>query len=299
MPQTSTSPRARAGSKTGERGIAGEERAEADRLLALLAAGPVAIVERAGAVRVAAPDGRVRRASPAAVDRLLSDELAVRDGAGGAAPRLRITETGLARLARLAAVSAGRAETAFLAQHADLRAPTAAEAADMSPALVNDGESPLAWLRRRKGADGRPLLSDVHFAAGERLRADLARARALPRVTADWSAAGAGGGGRRGADPGLASDVMLAARQRVDQALRAAGPELAGLLLDVCGFLKRLPDIERERGWPARSAKLVLDMALARLARHYGLSAEARGPDRSHGLRFWGAEDYRPEMDAP
>ena len=54
--------------------------------------------------------------------------------------------------------------------------------------LVNDAESPLGWLKSRKDRNGRPLISDRQFEAGERLRADYWFARLSPRVTANWSA---------------------------------------------------------------------------------------------------------------
>ncbi|HOV04512.1 MAG TPA: DUF6456 domain-containing protein [Hyphomicrobiales bacterium] len=171
----------------------------------------------------------------------------------------------------------------------------AGEAADT--VLVDEAESPLSWLRRRRGRDGRPLVGDAEFMAGERLRADYTRGGLMPRVTAAWDAA-ASGARRSGGRGGMAelTDAVVAARARVEKALGSVGPELSGVLVDVCCFLKGLEEVERERGWPARSAKVVLGLALARLAGHYGLSPMAEGPERGR-MRRWGAEGYRPAID--
>lgn len=158
----------------------------------------------------------------------------------------------------------------------------------------DERESPLLWLHRRRGKDGKPQISQEEFAAGERFRADLTRARMLPRTTMNWDAAltpeERGPGGR---DPAGASDVALAARQRVRQACERLGPELSGIAIDVCGFLKGLDQVERERRWPARSAKVVLRLALAALSTHYGIAAPASSPRRG---RVWRAGDARPRI---
>ena len=73
-------------------------------------------------------------------------------------------------------------------------------------------------------------------------------------------------------------------------ALQACGPEFSGLLMDVCCFLRGLEDVEHERGWPPRSAKDVLQLALDKLARHYGLASGARSEASAH-VRTWLASD--------
>jgi len=153
---------------------------------------------------------------------------------------------------------------------------------------MDDAESPLAWLARRRGRDGRPLIEPHQLQAGERLRADFTRANLMPRTTSNWASPISSS---RRSDGGAANftETMIASRQRVRQALDAAGPEFSGLLVDVCCFLKGLEGIERERAWPTRSAKIVLQLALDRLARHYGYAAMATGRERAP-VRTWLAD---------
>jgi hypothetical protein len=160
----------------------------------------------------------------------------------------------------------------------------------------NLAESPLSQLARRRARDGTALLSEAEFEAGERLRSDYDRARLTPRITANWDAAIASR--RRGESGGLAelTEAALAARQRVEAAMDAVGPELSGILIDVCCFLKGIGQVEAERQWPARSAKIVLKTALAALARHYRPGSSQGRRRRSH---HWGARDFRPSLRSP
>jgi hypothetical protein len=213
------------------------------------------------------------------VDRLVAAELVERERGGGWAP----TEAGRARLLRELAAN-GEIDP-FRAQHLSVtrgRVETPDGPVDVT---IDEAESPLCWLARRKGRDGKPLIEPVQFQAGERLRADFTRANLTPNVTSSWDASRAQG--RRGQSAGATfTDAVVAAREQVNRAVEAVGPEFAGVLLDVCCFLKGLEDVERERRWPPRSAKIVLQLGLDRLARHYGLAQEARARARAP-IRTW------------
>jgi hypothetical protein len=79
----------------------------------------------------------------------------------------------------------------------------------------------------------------------------------------------------------------------------AVGPDLAGVLIDVC-CQKGLEASEKASGWPQRSGKVILRIALGQLARHYGI-AGARADaeylnDRPVRIRHWGTGDYRPQI---
>lgn len=126
---------------------------------------------------------------------------------------------------------------------------------------VNLAESPLGWLRSRGLVDAR------QFEAGERLRADHERAAIGAAVTMRWGARVDGGGGA-GADP---TPAHLAAKRRFDAAIAAVGPGLGDIAWRVVCAGEPLPAAEKGLGWPTRSGRLVLTLALDRLANHYGL----------------------------
>lgn len=202
---------------------------------------------------------------------------------GSEGKTLVLTEAGRACLRR---ASAPGQDTSFLHQHREIGVATVETETGATRVRVDVEESPLDWLRRRRGRDGQPMIDEASYQAGERLRSDITLAGLMPGVTARWDAMPKG---RGCASPSDATDRTVAARQRIRHAFDAIGADFADLLLDLCGFLKGLELIERERHWPPRSAKVVVRLALSRLAEHYGLEAAACGPAASRGIRAWQA----------
>jgi hypothetical protein len=178
---------------------------------------------------------------------------------------------------------------AFSEQHRDLEFSRRPVEGTEQTVCINRAESPLAAMERLKGRNGEAFFPREAIAAGERLFADFTRAQLQPRITMSFEPRlSVATKGSRGANAEL-SDTALAARLKVDKAIEAMGPELSGAALDACCFMKGLELIERERQWPARSAKLMLKTALLALHRHYVPAAHQK-------TRHWGAEGYRPEL---
>ena len=126
---------------------------------------------------------------------------------------------------------------------------------------VNLAESPLGWLKSRGHVTPR------QYEAGDRLREDWERAQLAPGVTMRWDASGIGGG--RAPDAMSAGDAQIAARRRFDAAVAAVGGGLSDVLWRVVCAGEGMREVERALGWPARAGKLVLALALDRLADHY------------------------------
>ena len=208
---------------------------------------------------------------------------------GATSVRYRLSDVGRAWLRRALAEEAeerqrkageGFAEgaTAFQHQHR-----IAAERVFLDPLSgeeetveVNLGESPIGWLARRKGPDGRAFLTPAEVEAGERLRTDFEMAQMGPSVAQDWRKFLTPGDRLSGNPVGRGPcEGPMMARDRVSKALDSLGPGLADVALRVCCFLEGLEACERRMGWSARSGKVVLKIALQRLSEHYGLTLKA------------------------
>ena len=246
------------------------------------------------------PSGEVRRF----VRGLIAGEVGLRDGLSYATASGRVAPVsdidalvqsgalaGDKRECRAGAETAGWLkrtmldEDSFQAQHR-------LEDFDGEGRKTNLAESPLSRLVTGE----RAFLEPHHIEAAERVRSLVERAQLRPRTTMNYSGAAAGDRAQRNTAETV-TDMAVDARRTLDAIHRALPAECAGVVMDVCGWLKGLQQIERERSWPRRSAKLVLRIGLEQVAQHFGLGPHAMGRQRVP-QRGWIAEGARPEMRA-
>ena len=128
---------------------------------------------------------------------------------------------------------------------------------------VNTTESPLGWLFARG------LVTRRQYDAGERLRCDWERAQLAPRVTMSWDAAPLARG-RGGAAPERdLSGAQIDSKRRFDDAIATAGAGLSDILWRIVCAGEGMREAETALGWPARAGKIVLALALDRIADYY------------------------------
>lgn len=127
---------------------------------------------------------------------------------------------------------------------------------------VNLAESPLGWLKARG------LISGRQFDAGEQLRGDWERSELPPSVTMRWDAAPAGAQ-RAGVGASDPTTAQIMARRRFDDALATIGPGLSDIAWRIICAGEGMRAAEGALGWPARAGRLVLGLALDRLAEYY------------------------------
>lgn len=131
---------------------------------------------------------------------------------------------------------------------------------------INIGESPLSWLFAHKH------LSERQFLAGEKLRNDYERASLGANVTMSWNPMPPSKGRR--AAPGHLdqSESSYHAKERFDNAIQCLGDGLDAVAWRVICNCESVSSAEKALGWPTRSGKLVLKLALDRLAHHYRIA---------------------------
>jgi Domain of unknown function (DUF6456) len=189
----------------------------------------------------------------AALKRLLTDERGAREPAEGFA----------------------EAQSPFQAQHRFFaeRTVMAEDGSGERRLRFNLAESPLSVLGRKRDKDGSAYLAADLIEAGERLREDFELAQMGPRITQNWERFLTAGGTRGVTAPTRGpAEGPSDARTRVARALEALGPGLSDIVFRVCCFLEGLETAEKRLGWSARSGKVVLKIALERLAAHYRIA---------------------------
>ncbi len=159
-------------------------------------------------------------------------------------------------------------------------------------------ESPLLRLFQSRPGAAKPYIDAHQFAAGEKLRSDYERSLMGQRVTSAYvQSAGSGGRHWQMSDNPIEklSEAALAAKQRLHQAFTAVGPELSGILYQVCCVASGFETAEAILALPPRAGKAVLSLALTRLARHYGLISPKK-PEAKEPISKWAMDDYRPQI---
>jgi len=160
-------------------------------------------------------------------------------------------------------------QMAFRGQHQILDFRRILEGNDVSMRRVNLCESPLGWYLNRKDKNGKPLITRNQYDAGERLRADFERASIRERLIINYEMRTRSKTNHRSAGTPLDDEGALGARMRLEAAHKAVGPGLSDSLVRVCCYLEGLEAAEQNMGWPARSGKVVLSIALDRLDQYY------------------------------
>lgn len=131
----------------------------------------------------------------------------------------------------------------------------------------NVGGSVIDWLMSRK--TGPFCLSDAEKQAAKRFQAEYEQAHLMGRVTMNWDARLDGLKKRRtNASENLPQSVFDT-RQRVHEALTYVGPVLSDMLVEACCANYSVQENETRFSLPARSGKVMLKLALARLAVFY------------------------------
>ncbi|MGL1922066.1 MAG: DUF6456 domain-containing protein [Hyphomicrobiales bacterium] len=137
--------------------------------------------------------------------------------------------------------------------------------------------SPIYKLYNRQRNIRHKYLNETHLQAGQQLFDKFVNANLQPNITMNWEKlASAPQPHYTGVkDTGLGESLYLA-RKQLYEALEYVGEDFAAILVEVCLFGNGLEATEKALAWPARSGKLLLTMALDRLAQYYKIDVKQK-----------------------
>lgn len=214
------------------------------------------------------PDGSTKRS--AVVDRPVAQAMALQDWISCQVPgrisRYQITANGRAELARLLALDSNSA-SGFAAASTEFDGATGPTKPSKRVRFTTQ-ENPISVLARRKDKGGQPFLTSDLVAAAERLREDFELSQIGVAVTQNWDrflTAGTRGGAINTSGPLNSQE----AQKRLSAALDCLGEGLSEVALRCCCYQEGMVTLEKRLGWPARSGKVVLRIALIKLREHY------------------------------
>ncbi len=236
-----------------------------ERALARMSAGGALLTPESGGARYALYPNNDRRRRPLA--RISAEEARALE-ASGALVRVgdayALTEAGRARTARERAAPS----EAFAAQHRAVIDRAIVEADGRTRKVRgHDADATLRRLAALRDGNGAAWLDSAEIAAAARLRRDWEMGeRGLVRGS-DWTAPPNGSGPRGASNRAeMVAGAYCDARQRVEEALARLALPLRRVVERVCLREEGIETLERGEGWPARSGKIALKLALAQLA---------------------------------
>lgn len=256
---------------------------EAASLLTLLSRGGAVLAAAEGMeMAVVVREGAEADRQKVAVSRPLAGALAlcgwISCARQGRISRYAITSAGRNALSRIMKDQDNRARSRLAGGFAEAQTPF--HAPDLPPARApvpactgssrraryTTSETPLEMLARLADKDGAPYLTPAMVRAGRRLREDFELAQISGHLVQEALYFNSDSHPMRSSSQQAGAE----ARKRMSDALQSLGMGLSDIALRCCCHLEGLETAERNLGWPARSGKVVLRIALQHLADYYG-----------------------------
>ena len=163
---------------------------------------------------------------------------------------------------------------------------------DQKGKKLNLNENPISRLSIVKVGKKSYLLPH-HIEAAKRFSFLMERANLRSNITMNYNEGQLSGTKGSATSKSEITDMAIDARKKINDLLSNLPSDCASIIIDICGFEKGLQLCESERGWPRRSAKLVLRIGLEQLAQNFGLTQKAVGTYGSKN-HHWLEESSRP-----